>query len=240
MSIHLGTCGWHYRHWIGRFYPTGLRSDDWLAHYARHFSCVEINNSFYRLPSVENVDTWLQQAPVDFSFTLKASRYITHMKKLKDAAAPLAELLKLAREFEDRLGAILFQLPPRWHINAQRLADFLKLLPDDLAYAMEFRDPSWHIDDIFRLLGRHRVAFCQFDLAGFASPSTVTAGLVYVRLHGPDAAYTGIYTDRELRVWADRIKAWDADGRDVYVFFDNDQEAGAVHDAFALQHLLNA
>ena len=211
MSIHLGTSGWHYRHWIGRFYPTGLRSDDWLAHYARHFSCVEINNSFYRLPSVENVDTWLQQAPVDFSFTLKASRYITHMKKLKDAAAPLAELLKLARAFEDRLGAILFQLPP-----------------------------SWHIDAIFRLLGRHRVAFCQFDLAGFASPSTVTAGLVYVRLHGPDAAYTGIYTDRELRVWADRIKAWDADGRDVYVFFDNDQEAGAVHDAFALQHLLNA
>jgi uncharacterized protein YecE (DUF72 family) len=240
MSIHIGTSGWHYGHWIDHLYPAELHSDDWLAHYARHFSCVEINNSFYRLPFAGNVDSWLQQTPAGFSFALKASRYITHMKKLKDCAAPLAEFLNMARRFDKRLAAILFQLPPHWRVNAQRLADFLNLLPDDLAYAMEFRDPSWHIGDIFRLLEGHGVAFCQFDLAGFSSPPIVTAGLIYLRLHGPDAAYTGTYADRELRVWANRIQAWDADGRDVYVFFDNDQEAGAVHDAFALLHLLNA
>ena len=238
MSIHVGTSGWHYRHWIDHFYPAELRSNDWLAYYARRFSCVEINNSFYRLPSAGSVDTWLQQTPVDFTFTLKASRYITHMKKLKDCAAPLEEFLNLARQFDERLTVILFQLPPRWHVNAQRLADFLTLLPDGLAYAVEFRDPSWHVGEIFRLLEERGVAFCQYDLAGFTSPSLVTAGLVYVRLHGPDAAYAGTYTDSELRIWAGRINAWDGDGRDVYVFFDNDREAAAIHDALALRRLL--
>ena len=239
MSIRIGTSGWHYRHWIDHFYPVGLHSDDWLAHYARHFHCVEINNSFYRLPSASSIDAWLQQTSPGFTFALKASRYITHMKKLHDCAAPLAEFVRLARRFGERLAVILFQLPPRWHVNAQRLADFLALLPKDLAYAVEFRDPSWHIDDIYRLLEEHRVAFCQFDLDRLTSPSVVTADLVYVRLHGPDAPYSGRYPGRELRGWAERLRAWDGQGREVYLFFDNDQRAAAIHDALALQRLVS-
>jgi uncharacterized protein YecE (DUF72 family) len=240
MSIRVGTSGWHYRHWIDHFYPAGLHSDDWLAFYARYFHCVEINSSFYRLPSTNSIATWLQQAPAGFSFTLKASRYITHMKKLHDCAAPLAEFVRLARRFGGRLAAVLFQLPPRWHVNAQRLADFLDLLPRDLACAVEFRDPSWHIDGIYRLLEERGVAFCQFHLAGLSSPPVITARLVYVRLHGPEAPYSGRYPARELRAWADRAKAWDRQGREVCLFFDNDEQAAAIRDAQALQRLVGA
>jgi len=239
VSIHIGTSGWHYPHWVERFYPAELPSSDWLAFYAREFRCVEINNSFYRLPSVENVDHWLAQTPERFAFTLKASRYITHMKKLHDCAEPLEGFLAVARRFGDRLAAILLQLPPHWHVNHQRLAEFLALLPVDLHFAIEFRDPSWHTDITYRLLREHAVGWCQFDLAGSRSPVVVTAGLVYVRLHGPHQAYSGSYTQSQLAGWADRFKLWDGEGRDVYVFFDNDQQASAVHDARLLQQQLS-
>jgi uncharacterized protein YecE (DUF72 family) len=238
MSIHIGTSGWHYPHWVERFYPAQLHRRDWLAYYARNFRCVEVNNSFYRLPTAANVDHWLAQTPGDFAFTLKASRYITHMKKLHDCAAPLDEFLARARRFGDRLAAILLQLPPQWHVNQQRLAGFLALLPADLHFAIEFRDPSWHTDATYRLLRDHAVGLCQFDLAGSRSPAVLTAGLVYVRLHGPHQAYRGSYAPRQLAAWADRIRVWDREGQDVYVFFDNDQQACAVHDALALQQQL--
>jgi uncharacterized protein YecE (DUF72 family) len=236
VTIHIGTSGWHYPHWSGRFYPAGMHSDEWLAYYATQFGCVEINSSFYRLPAPSTLDRWRGQAPEGFTFTLKASRYITHMKKLHDCAEPLDTMLRLARRLGDHLGAILFQLPPRWRINPSRLADFLDLLPDDLPFAIEFRDPSWHAEPVYGLLRRHAVAFCQFDLAGLQSPPVLTADLVYLRLHGPHRAYAGSYAEKELRGWADRLKAWDSEGHDAYVFFDNDQDASAVKDARALQH----
>ena len=142
MSIHIGTSGWHYRHWVDRFYPAGLNSAAWLGYYAREFACVEINSSFYRLPSPETIGQWRAQTPEGFVFALKASRYITHMKKLRDCAQPLTALMDLARCLGDRLAAVLFQLPPRWRVNVERLAGFLDLLPRDLHCAIEFRDPS--------------------------------------------------------------------------------------------------
>ena len=238
MSVHIGTSGWHYPHWVGDFYPAELHSRDWLAHYARQFDCVEINNSFYRLPTVANVDHWLAQTPEGFRFTLKASRYITHMKKLRDCATPLDEFLDVARRFGDRLAAVLLQLPPHWHVNHQRLAEFLALLPDDLRFAIEFRDPSWHIDATYHLLRKHAVGLCQFDLAGHQSPVVPTAELIYLRLHGPQHAYSGSYTEDQLRDWADRLKLWDRDNHAVYLFFDNDAQASAVHDALALRRQL--
>lgn len=240
MSIQVGTSGWHYPHWVDRFYPAELGSQDWLRYYARHFRCVEINNTFYRLPAMDSIEHWLAQTPKDFSFALKASRYITHMKKLRDCATALFEFLSLARHFGDRLAAILLQLPPHWHVNHDRLADFLRLLPDDLRFAMEFRDPSWHVEDTYRLLREYGVAFCQFDLAGFHSPPVVTAGLVYVRLHGPGEAYAGSYDEDELKRLAESLKAWDREGHDVHVFFDNDRDACAVSNALVLQQLVNA
>jgi len=235
MSIRIGTSGWHYRHWTGRFYPPGMDSDDWLAFYADAFDCVEINNSFYRLPTAETIDQWLARTPPEFVFTLKASRYITHMKKLHDCASPLAALLPLARRFGDRLAAVLFQLPPRWHVNQARLAEFLAILPPDLRYAVEFRDPSWHVESVYALLRDHGVAFCQYDLGGQRSPPVTTSDLVYLRLHGPRQAYAGSYAEGEIRAWARQLRAWDAQGDDVYVFFDNDQDACAVQDARALR-----
>jgi len=240
MSIHIGTSGWHYRHWAERFYPDGLNSAAWLGYYAREFGCVEINNSFYQLPSPEKLAQWRAQTPEGFLFALKASRYITHMKKLRDCAQPLAVLLGVARCLGDRLAAVLFQLPPRWRVNVERLAGFLDLLPDDLQCAFEFRDPSWHVEGVYALLREHAVGLCQFDLAGLQSPPVVTAGLVYVRLHGPREAYSGRYTDTALKAWADRLRGWDAQGHDVLVFFDNDQDACAVHDARRLKHWVDA
>lgn len=240
MSIHIGTSGWHYPHWVGRFYPASLPGRDWLNYYAGRFDCVEVNNSFYRLPSAANVVQWLAQTPEGFRFSLKASRYISHMKKLRDCAEPLAEFVGLARNFGDRLGPVLIQLPPRWHVNVGRLAEFLALLPDDLQFALEFRDPSWFCEDIYRLLRQYGVALCQFDLAGFESPPVVTAGLVYLRLHGPDEAYAGSYDQAALRVWAGRLQVWERAGREVYVFFDNDQDASAVLNALALRQLVSA
>jgi uncharacterized protein YecE (DUF72 family) len=238
VSVHTGTSGWHYPHWVGRFYPAELNSRDWLPYYARKFDCVEINNSFYRLPTAANVDRWLAQTPEGFAFTLKASRYITHMKKLHDCATALEEFLAVARRFGDRLAAILLQLPPHWNVNHQRLGEFLALLPEDLQFAIEFRDPSWHVDGTYRLLREYAVGFCQFDLAGSRSPVVLSAGLIYLRLHGPHQAYSGSYDTAQLRDWADRLKAWDREGHDVYVFFDNDQQACSVHDALALQQQL--
>jgi len=238
MSIHIGTSGWYYPHWVDRFYPVGLRRQDWLEYYSRHFDCAEVNNTFYRLPTPDSIDRWMAQTPRHFSFTLKASRFITHMKKLRDCAAPLAEFLGLARRLGERLGAVVFQLPPHWHANKERLEVFLALLPSDLQFAIEFRDPSWHVESIYQLLRQHGVAFCQFDLAGFRSPAVVTAGLVYLRLHGPREAYAGNYDDMRLRQWADSLNAWNEDGYDAYVFFDNDQDACAVHNALALQELV--
>lgn len=235
MNIHIGTSGWHYRHWVERFYPRGLDGDDWLAFYAREFDCVEINNSFYRLPAMETIDHWLARTPREFVFTLKASRYITHMKKLHDCGEPLAALLPLARRFGDRLAAVLFQLPPRWHVNQARLAEFLAILPPDLRYAIEFRDPSWHVESVYALLRDHGVGFCQYDLGGQSSPPVTTSDLVYLRLHGPRQAYAGSYAEEEIRAWARQLRAWDAQGDDVYVFFDNDQDACAVQDARALR-----
>ncbi len=240
MTIHIGTSGWHYRHWTEQFYPGGLPSRDWLAYYARHFHCVEINSSFYRLPSPAVVDQWLVSVPDNFLFALKGSRYITHMKKLRDCAVPLAAFLAIARRFGEHLGAVLFQLPPRWRVNPERLAGFLALLPEDLRVAIEFRDPSWHVEPVYDLLREHAVGLCQFDLGGLRSPPVVTAGLVYLRLHGPQEAYAGSYAETDLRTWAERLRAWEREGHEVFVFFDNDQDACAVRDAQVLQHWVSA
>ena len=239
MSICIGTSGWHYAHWGGRFYPPGLSALDWLPHYARHFGCVEINNSFYRLPDEKVVTQWLRQTPEDFVFALKASRYITHMKKLRDCAEALAALLSVARLFGHRLAAVLLQLPPRWRVNPGRLDAFLRLLPEGLRFAMEFRDPSWHSEEIFVLLRAYRVAFCQYELAGFSSPAAITADLVYLRLHGPEEAYAGSYALGELTRLAARVRDWGGAGHDVCVFFDNDRDASAVDNARTLRRLVN-
>ncbi len=233
--FHVGTAGWHYRHWRGRYYPEDLPTSRWLRWYARDFDCVEVNNSFYRLPTVAAVRTWCGETPPGFSFAVKASRLITHRKKLRRCEAALEKFFQVMDHFGDKLGPVLFQLPPRWHLDLARLRDFVGLLPPRYAYAFEFRDPTWHCEAVYRLLADHDLAFCQFDIAGRQSPLVVTARLIYVRLHGPGVLpYTGCYSREQLAAWAGRIREWVGRGHEVFVFFDNDQHAYSVANAKTL------
>ncbi len=235
--VHIGTSGWHYHHWRKRYYPPELPADQWLTWYARDFDCVEVNNSFYQLPSTRTIERWCADTPQGFGFAVKASRLITHLKKLKQCEEPLAIFLERISHFGPKLGPILFQLPPHWHLNVQRLEEFLPLLPNDYRYTFEFRDPSWHCPEVYQLLKANQMAFCLFELAGLQSPEAVTSDFVYVRLHGPGAAYCGCYPPQVLGAWGAKIRRWQAQGQDVYCFFDNDQFAYAVINARQLTQL---
>jgi uncharacterized protein YecE (DUF72 family) len=234
LEIRIGTSGWHYAHWRGLFYPYDLAAQEWLVYYAQHFDSVEINASFYRLPTPGTFSAWRQETPEDFLFAVKASRLITHMKKLKDAGQALSMFLKSSAELGHKLGPLLFQLPPRWRCNPERLASFLDTLPEGLRVAFEFRDASWHCDEIYALLERHGAAFCIYHLAGFESPRVVTTDFTYVRLHGPGEAYSGKYPKKALRSWAEWLRT-QTGLRTVFVYFDNDQSAHAAADARELR-----
>ncbi len=238
--IRIGTSGWHYAHWRGPFYPEKLSSEDMLGYYAERFSTVEINNSFYHLPSRETFRAWRSQTPAGFSFAVKASRYITHMKKLKEPKQPLRKFLLHAGELKEKLGPILFQLPPRWHCNAARLGKFLDALPEGRRYAFEFRDPTWFQDEIYALLRQQNAAFCAYDLAGTESPRLLTADFAYVRLHGPnESKYSGCYTRRQLRDWVKQCREWlDGGAKNVFVYFDNDQAGYAARNAGEMQEMI--
>lgn len=234
---YIGTSGWHYAHWRGVFYPPGLRPNAYLRYYAERFATVEINNAFYRLPSLETMSAWRDSVPERFVFSLKASRYLTHMKKLRDPLEPLANVLSRADALGPHRGAILFQLPPRWGFDADRLRAFLEALPSGYRYAFEFRDPTWYADKALTLLATYGVAFCIYDLAGHTSPIAVTTDYVYVRLHGPGGAYEGLYGPAGLAPWVQRLIGWLAEGRDVYIYLDNDQAGNAVRDAVTLREM---
>lgn len=237
MQVHIGTSGWVYPHWRGRFYPETLPEHDWLGFYARHFSSVEINCSFYRLPTNAVFAHWRDATPAGFIFSVKSSRFITHMKKLTEPAQTLPPLLDAVSGLGDKLGPLLFQLPPNWRVNLGRLREFLEALPRGLRVAFELRDPSWHCREVFDLLAEHNAAFCIYDLAGIESPRRLTADFTYLRLHGPGTAYCGRYGSRALHEWADWLSRQKLTA--AYVYFDNDEAAYAVRDAAELQRLLS-
>ena len=237
--VRVGTSGWIYRHWKGVVYPADLPVRRWLAHYAASFDTVEVNNSFYRLPSEGTFRDWARQAPPGFLFAVKASRYLTHLKKLKDPERPLELFLGRARLLGEHLGPVLYQLPPGWHADVGRLRHFLSLLPADLTHVVEFRDPSWYSDEVRSALAGRGVGFCVHDLRGEPTPEWVTGSAVYVRFHGPTArAYAGRYSRGQLRAWAGRIGRWRRAGHDVYAYFNNDDAGHAVTNARELRSLL--
>lgn len=237
-SVHIGTSGWHYTHWKGTFYPEELSPDGFLEFYAKHFRTTEINNTFYQLPKKTTFVHWRDAVPEGFIFSVKASRYITHRKKLKDPEATVSVFLERIEVLEDKLGPVLFQLPPKWHFNPERLHTFLEALPENFRYTFEFRDPSWFDDRNEQALTEKGAAFCIYDLAGRQSPRMVTADFVYIRLHGPDGAYRGQYDDETLFEWAEAISKWAGEGREVYCYFDNDEAGYAPRDALRLQSIL--
>ena len=236
--IYVGTSGWSYDHWKGPFYPEHLASDQMLAYYVEHFRSAEINTSFYHLPAEQTLKHWREATPEDFLFTAKASRYITHMKKLKDPQQTVNTFLHRIRILGDKLGPVLFQLPPRWHFNKERLTAFLDALSTEFRYAFEFRDPSWLNEETYALLSRHKAALCIYELDGFLSPRTLTTDLVYVRLHGPAGPYQGSYDEASLSGWASALASWAAQGRAVCCYFDNDERGYAARNAERLQAML--
>jgi len=240
-DIRIGTSGFHYKHWIGRYYPKDIKPANMLAHYLRDFDTVELNNTFYRLPDESSFDTWRKATPRDFVFAVKGSRFLTHMIKLKDPQRGLTNFLPRAERLRSKLGPILWQLPPRWNVNVERLETFLRALPRKHRYAFELRNESWMNDDVYALLRKYDVAFCIYELAGYHTPFLLTADWAYVRLHGPTQfKYQGSYTDAQLATWAERIREWSRELKAIYVYFDNDDSAYAVQNALTLKRLCEA
>jgi uncharacterized protein YecE (DUF72 family) len=235
--LYIGTSGWHYKHWMGNFYPAGTRPAGFLAHYLRSFFSVEINNSFYRLPSVDTLAQWKAAVPQDFVFAVKASRYITHMKKLKEPQQSFSLFMSRVQVLGEKLGPILFQLPPVWRFDENRFRDFLAALPSTYRYTFEFRDRSWYNDRVYELLETYRCAFCVYEIDYHLSPLEVTTDFVYVRLHGPAAKYDGSYSDMVLSNWAARCQDWLSQGKSVYFYFDNDMYGHAPVNARRLLEL---
>jgi uncharacterized protein YecE (DUF72 family) len=238
-QVRIGTSGWHYKHWLGTFYPEKTPASKMLAFYLTKFDTVELNNSFYRLPSKLSMNAWYDNTPPQFLFAVKGSRFLTHMKKLKDAKQGLERFMDVAEELKEKLGPILFQLPPNWEVNLDRLSEFLDILPGYHRYAFEFRNPTWDTPEIYNLLSARNIDYCIYDLAGYQSPLRVTANFSYVRLHGPGGKYQGSYSDAALSAWAERIKEWRRTLDSVYVYFDNDEAGFAAHDALRLKQYVN-
>ncbi|MGJ3246903.1 MAG: DUF72 domain-containing protein [Elainellaceae cyanobacterium] len=237
--IRIGTSGWHYPHWSGSFYPENIATEHWLDYYAEHFHTAEINNSFYQLPAKTTFEHWRASVPSDFTFAVKASSYITHRKKLNDPEESVQNFFERVQILGDQTGPILFQLPPRWHCNLERLAAFLNVLPTEYRYTFEFRDRTWLIPETYELLANHNAALCIYDWGGERSPTEVTADFIYLRLHGPKAPYQGEYSTQALAGWAGAFSTWARQGKDVYCYFDADEKGIAPNDAQRLIKMLN-
>lgn len=238
--VRIGCSGWDYPHWRGVFYPKDLPRSGWFAYYAARFDTVEINNTFYRLPRPEVVARWRDRAPAGFLYAWKASRYLTHMRKLKEPTPALEAMLGVARLLGPALGPILYQLPPRWRLDLDRLDAFLAALPPGITHVMEFRDPTWHDEAVRARLDAAGVGFCVHDAPGLDVPRWVTGRLAYLRLHGAREGLRRGYPDAVLDDWAAWVAPLAAAGRPVFVYFNNDPRGHAVADAVRLRDRLAA
>jgi uncharacterized protein YecE (DUF72 family) len=237
-KVHIGTSGWSYRHWKGNFYPENLPQKDWLQFYIdKGFLTVEVNSPFYHLPYKSTFEKWRDSVPKDFLFSVKASRYITHIKKLHDARESIKKFFDSAKELNEKLGPVLFQLPPGWKFDRERLANFLKNLSNKYRYTFEFRNNTWWNDEAFDLLKYNNISFCIYELEGTITPKETTADFVYIRLHGPGKKYQGDYNIKTLSDWADSCIKWKGEGKDIFCYFDNDQNGFAAKNALELKIL---
>jgi uncharacterized protein YecE (DUF72 family) len=234
----VGCSGWQYKHWRGEFYPPRLPQTQWLEYYAARFDTVEINNSFYRLPERANFAAWARRTPPRFVFAVKASRFLTHMKKLKDPREPLTRLFGRMRGLGLHLGPVLYQLPPGFHVDLERLRAFAALLPRGVRHVIEFRDPSWYRADVCDLLDRSGIALCLHDMPGSATGQQRIGPFVYVRFHGSGAKYGGGYPLERLTEWAEWLQQQRRSGAPVYAYFNNDVGGHAPRDAVTLRSLL--
>lgn len=236
-GLRIGTSGWTYEHWAGVFYPTGLPKARWRDHYTQTFDTVELNASFYRWPGLRPFESWRRSLPPGFRMSVKASRWISHGRRLRDDGAWAGRLASAMRALGDRAGIVLVQLPGDFERDDDRLEGFLAQLPGDLRVAMELRHPSWDCDEVAALLERHAAAFVVTHGTGLHTTVRVTAPFVYCRWHGPtdEPLYAGRYSPAELDRWAEQVEGWRRDGLEVWGYFDNDGSGHAVANAQELR-----
>ncbi len=237
-DIRVGTSGWHYADWQGRFYPEKLPKNKWFECYAKDFDTVEVNNTFYHQPKEQTFQNWRKQAPKNFLFTVKANRFITHIKRLKDAKEPLERFFKGALLLKENLGPVLYQLPPGFHKDLDRLESFLEVLPKKLIAVFEFRHKSWFSQDVYDLLREFNAGFCIHDMPGMEVPRIVTSDVIYVRFHGPTGRYQGNYSKSALQDWAKWIGQNMKGKKAVFAYFNNDYNAYAIGNAKTLKEQL--
>jgi uncharacterized protein YecE (DUF72 family) len=237
-KYYIGTSGWHYEHWRGLFYPDKLVKPKWLEFYAQRFNTVELNNSFYHLPSEKAFINWQESSPEGFIFAVKVSRFITHIKRLKNVEEPLQNFLARAAFLQDKLGPLLYQLPPGMKRSDETLKTFLTLLPRQYCHVFEFRHESWIDDGVFNMLKKYNAGLCVFDMPDFTCPVVATADFAYIRFHGSTGLYWSRYSDIELSDWAKKIRKLGNNLKAVYIYFNNDAGAYAVDNAKTLGRLL--
>ncbi len=237
-EILVGTSGFVYDHWRRRFYPQELAKAKWLEFYAAHFTTVELNNTFYRLPSEAAVATWRDSSPEGFTFAIKVSRFITHIKRLKNSEEAVETFLGRAKILGEKLGPLLYQLPPNMHRDDARLASFLSVLPKGMRHVFEFRHKSWLEEGVFQILHNYNVGFCVFDMPGLSCPLVATADFAYIRFHGSTGLYWSCYSDDELADWTEKLAHLATKLKAVYIYFNNDAEAFAVRNAVTLRSYL--
>lgn len=237
-KIFVGTSGWSYPHWAdGVFYPQGLKENKWLEHYAKFFNAVELNVTFYRLVQKKTFQNWHRRTPEDFYFVAKGSRFITHIKKLKNIKEPLNSFINNATGLDKKLLAILWQLPPSFKKDLKRLESFLKLLVKiKIRQVFEFRNKTWFDREIYGLLKKYNACLCIAHSQRFPCVKEITANFIYLRFHGGNALYASNYSDRELKEWANFAKAYKT--KDIFAFFNNDAEGFAVKNALRFRRLL--
>lgn len=236
----IGTSGWSYSHWKGNFYPQNLNSAKFLDYYQTQFNTVEINSSFYHLPKQITFQNWYQKTAKNFIFSIKASKFITHTKRLKNCREPLNLFLERTKILKEKLGPILFQLPPMFKMNSQRLKEFLIMLSKTHQYAFEFRHPSWFSPEIYELLKKHNTALTIADTPHYPCVEKITADFCYLRFHGHQAIYASNYSNQELKIWQEKIKKWlkKFNLKQVYTYFDNDAHGFAPFNAHTLEKFL--
>lgn len=234
----VGTSGWHYEHWRGLYYPEGLAKPKWLQFYSKQFNTVELNNSFYHLPTEKTFITWRESAPENFVYAVKVSRFITHIKKLRNIGSAVDNFLSRACLLQNKLGPLLYQLPPNMKRNDEVLQSFLSSLPQEYRHVFEFRHESWIDEAVFGILRRYKVGLCVFDMPGFTCPSVATSDFAYIRFHGSGGMYSSCYSNEELSQWAKEIAKLAEGVKAVYIYFNNDAEAFAIKNALTLASYL--
>jgi uncharacterized protein YecE (DUF72 family) len=238
-DYYIGTSGWHYKDWKGLFYPSELQSQHWLRYYCSRFNTVELNNSFYRLPTENAFNLWNNNTPADFKFSMKVSRAITHIKRLKNSDEYLNNLLTRASSLKHKIDVLLYQLPPQMKKDESVLESFLHDLPHEYRNVFEFRHRSWICAPVFSLLEEYNAGFCIYDMPDYTTPLISISGITYIRFHGNRNLYSGMYTGEELKDWSNNIRQLKAESDITYIYFNNDIAAAAVYNAETLKSLLD-